>query len=115
MIAKTAQKQSKQHSQMLLDINQFNGSIAWKPNKRPRRDIRLNDVNWNLVVMLLLGNSEFQTNRNMTKVKLHSVSYPRKSHIRYKSDRFINLDFARNYAAYISIIQLYQLFCTLFT
>ena len=59
-IAKRAQKQSKQHRQMLLDINQFNGSIAWKLKKRPRQDIRLNEVNWNLVVTLLLGNSGYQ-------------------------------------------------------
>ena len=108
-IAKTAQKQSKQHLQMLLDINQFNGSIARKPQKRPRRDTRLNEVNWSLVVTLLLGNSEYQTNRNITKVRLHSASDPRKSHIRCKSDRFINLAFARNYAA-LSITQLYGLF-----
>ena len=58
-ITKTVQKQSKQHRQMLLDINQFNGSIARKPKKRPRRDIWLNVVNWTLVVTLLLGNSGY--------------------------------------------------------
>ena len=80
-IAKMAQKQSKQHRQMLLDINQFNGSIAWKPKKIPRQDIRLNEVNWSLVLTLLLGNSGYQTNRNITKVRLHSASDPHKSHI----------------------------------
>ena len=75
---------------MLLDINQFNGS---------RRDIRLNEVNWSLVVTLLLGNSGYQTNKNITKVRLHSASDPRKSNIQCQSDRFTNLAFARNYAA----------------
>ena len=79
LINKSISQSPKRHKnsqnntvKMLLDINQFNGS---------RRDIRLNEVNWSLVVTLLLGNSGYQTNKNITKVRLHSASDPRKSNI----------------------------------
>ena len=42
-------------------------SVAWKPKNAPRRDVRLNDVNWRLVVISPLGNSGYQTKRNTTK------------------------------------------------
>ena len=42
-------------------------SVAWKPKNAPRREVRLNDVNWSLVATSPLGNSEYQTERNMTK------------------------------------------------
>ena len=42
-------------------------SVAWKPKNAPRPDVRLNDVNWSLVATSPLGNSEYQTERNMTK------------------------------------------------
>ena len=42
-------------------------SVAWKPKNAPRREVRLNDGSWSLVATSPLGNSEYQTERNMTK------------------------------------------------
>ena len=50
-------------------ISSHHLSVAWKPNPAPKRYVRRNDVNWNLVATSLLhvlGNSSYQTNRNMT-------------------------------------------------
>lgn len=50
-------------------ISSHHLSVAWKPKTAPKHYVRLNDVNWNLVATSLLhvlGNSSYQTNRNMT-------------------------------------------------
>ena len=50
-------------------ISSHHLSVAWKPKTAPKHYARLNDVNWNLVATSLLhvlGNSSYQTNRNMT-------------------------------------------------
>ena len=51
---------------MLLDVNRLH-LMEVLPGKRKmhllRRDVRLNDVNWSLVVTSLLGNSGYQTDR----------------------------------------------------
>ena len=50
-------------------ISSHHLSVAWKPKTAPKHYVRLNDVNWNLgatSLLHVLGNSSYQTNKNMT-------------------------------------------------
>lgn len=65
LIAETAAKTVKQRRPMVLDVNWFYGSVAWKPRNVPRRHFRLNDVSWSSVATSLLDNSGYQTDREI--------------------------------------------------
>lgn len=42
-------------------ISSYHLSVAWKPKNAPRFDVRLYDVNWSLVMTLLLDDCRYQT------------------------------------------------------
>ena len=98
---------------MVLDVNWFYGSVAWRPKNVPRRDFRLNDVSWSSVATSLLDNSGYQTDREIydhaAAISLFAWRF-RRSHERCKTDRYINLAFGRGHFALSLCEELFNIF-----